>query len=123
MRKLGYYIYRESRTLRHELYLVDIRILFYELGFKDWVSKRVLRMNRIHSFGWVPDGFIRYRNDSKILVEFDHCRKQRHVYVKIFADYKSLDEIDAIFYLVGYESLKAELTQLAKGFPRVFFSI
>ena len=121
--KLGYYIYRESRTLRHELYLVDIRILFYELGFKNWVSKRMLRKNNIHSFGWVADGLIRYRNNSKILVEFDPWRKQKNIYVKIFSDYKSLDEIDAVFYLVGYESHKADLIQLAKGFPRVFFCI
>ena len=121
--KLGFYVYRESRNLYRNLHLVDIRILFYELGFKGWASNRLLRKNKIHSYGWVPDALIHYRNNTQIAIELALWRKHKKTYLKIFAAYKSLNEIDAVFYLVGCESLKSELMQLAKEYPRAYFCI
>ncbi len=120
---LDFYSYIDSRTFNHDLSLNGIRIIFYELGIKNWLSERRLRSKSYNSHGWVSDAVLLHRNNTKIALELEFTRKKKARYARIFGDYDRARDIDAVFYLVGCQDLKTSLIHLARDFPRIFFCL
>lgn len=121
--ELDLYSYIDLRTFNHDLCLNDIRIVFYELGIKGWLSERRLNSKCYRSHSWLSDAVLLHRNDAKVAIELEFTRKKKSRYERIFGNYDRQEDIDAVFYLVGSENLRKSLIQLAGDFPRIFFCL
>ena len=101
----------------------DIRIIFHELGIEGWLSERRLRNANVDGRRWVSDAVLLHRNNIKIALELEFTRKKKMRYERIFGDYDRAGDIDAVFYLVGYENLKNSLIKQGRDFTKIFFCL
>jgi len=93
---------------RHDLVVTDIRILFDEMGYKSWLSERVL--SRRNDLRRVPDGMV-FNKDKYIAMEYESSQKSRRRYQRIFLDYEFDRKIDQVLYIVDTKELVGKLSR------------
>jgi hypothetical protein len=92
----------------HDLIITDLRILFEELGFTHWISRRMLRKER--KLMRTPDALI-YSNGKHFAIEYGPSKKSKASYKKIFLSYELSNQIDKVIYIVD---TKEHLKKIAK---------
>lgn len=81
---------------RHDKTLIDLRILFKDLGIKIWVPERVIRS--INPTGCTPDALL--LNQSYIYaIEYERTEKKLTRYQDIFYRYERGQNYDAVLYI------------------------
>ena len=78
-----------ERYISHDLHVTNLRLLFRDLGWRDWTSERLL-LERDHMFHR-PDGVLTVRG-MKIAIEFENkITKGKARYQKLFETYSHVD--------------------------------
>ena len=78
----------------HDMTVTDIRILFHEWGYGDWVCERVLC--KWHDFRQLADGMV-YHHGRFFAIEYEASQKGRRRYKEIFLHYKLDREVKGTF--------------------------
>ncbi len=87
-----------ERYISHDLHVTNLRLLFRDLGWRDWTSERLL-LERDHMFHR-PDGVLTVRG-MKIAIEFENkITKGKARYQKLFETYDSHDRYKLIFVII-----------------------
>ena len=87
-----------ERYIAHDLHVTDLRILFRDLGWRDWTSERLL-LERDHLFHR-PDGVLTVRG-RKIAIEFENkITTGKARYQKLFEDYDNHQGYRLIFVII-----------------------
>lgn len=86
----------------HDLAVTDIRILFHEWGYTQWLSERVL--SKRNDLRQVPDGMI-FNNDKYIAIEYESSQKSKRRYRKILLGYELDRRVDKVLYITATQEL------------------
>jgi hypothetical protein len=87
-----------ERYISHDLNVTNLRMLFRELGWREWTSERVLR-ERDHLYH-KPDGVLTIRG-QKIAIEFENrITKGKKRYEEMFGYYDGHDGYKLLFVIV-----------------------
>lgn len=87
-----------ERYISHDLHVTDLRMLFLDLGWRDWTSERLL-LERDHLFHR-PDGVLTVRG-RKIAIEFENkITKGKARYQNLFKSYDNNDDFRLVFMIV-----------------------
>ena len=87
---------------KHDVAVTDLRILFDQWGYKDWVSERVL--SKINDLRYLPDGMIHHRGRN-IAIEYESTLKSTNRYRDIFLHYALERKVDTVLYIVASEKM------------------
>ncbi len=87
---------------KHDVAVTDLRILFDQWGYKEWVSERVL--SKANDLRYLPDGMIRHCGRN-IAVEYESTLKSTHRYRDIFLHYALESQVDRVLYIVASEKM------------------
>jgi len=89
-----------ERTIKHDLNVTNLRILFKELGLATWTSERLLR-ERDHLLSRLPDGVLNLFG-KKVAIEFENdLTKSTDRYRKLLSDYKDHKEYFLVFLVIA----------------------
>ena len=103
---------------RHDLVVTDIRIMFYELGFKQWLSERVL--SRRNDLRRVPDGMI-FEKGRYLALEYESSQKSKRRYREIFYHYELDSRVNKILYIVDTPELLEKITKEGYACHKLYF--
>jgi hypothetical protein len=103
---------------RHDSVVTDIRILFHELGYTQWLSERVL--SKRNDFRRIPDGMVFYQ-DRYIAIEYESSQKSKRRYKKIFLDYELDRLLDKVLYITSTLELSQKLLKEAAYYHKLYF--
>ena len=115
---LGKISYLGYSNYRHDLVVTDIRIMFHELGFTQWLSERVL--SKRNDLRRVPDGMI-FENGKYIAVEYESSQKSKRRYREIFYNYELDQGVDKVLYIVDTEELLKKVSRQGEVCQKVYF--
>ncbi len=104
---------------KHDLAVTDIRILFHELGVKDWLSERVLAKRG--ELRHMPDGMI-YHRERYVAIEYESTQKSKDRYREIFYDYELDRLVDHVLYIVDTPELSQAVSRHASGCSKLYFT-
>lgn len=104
----------------HDLLVTDLRILFAQrLGFKRWISERVLQGERRKAR--VPDGVVS-NGKQKFLIEVELSLKNKSRYQKIFSfSHPRYSDYEAILYVMGNDAQMEWLMREADSRNDIYF--
>ncbi len=91
----------------HDIAVTDLRIMFYEWGYKEWVSERVL--SKRNDLRYLPDGIIHHRGKN-YAVEYEATLKSRDRYREIFLHYLLEDQVDKVLYVTNSEEMIGKMS-------------
>jgi hypothetical protein len=106
------------RYYPHDAVVTDIRILFYELGYTQWLSERVL--SKRNDFRRISDGMVFYK-DRYMAIEYESSQKSKRRYKKIFLDYELDRHLDKVLYITSTLELSQKLLKEAAYYHKLFF--
>ena len=108
-----------ERYISHDLHVTDIRMLFRELGWREWTSERVLR-ERDH-FYHRPDGVLAVRG-QKIAIEFENrITKGKARYKEMFDYYDGHAGYKLLFVIIR-KDIRDWLLDLKYDARKVWFA-
>ena len=108
-----------ERYISHDLHVTDIRMLFRELGWREWTSERVLR-ERDH-FYHKPDGVLTVRG-QKIAIEFENrITKGKARYKEMFDYYDGHAGYKLLFVIIR-KDIRDWLLDLKYDARKVWFA-
>ncbi len=105
-------------SFRHDLVETDIRIMFYELGFTQWLSERVL--SKRNDLRRVPDGMI-FNEGKYMAVEYESSQKSKYRYRRIFLDYELDRNVDKVLYITDTKELAQKVERQAAIYDKPYF--
>jgi len=103
---------------KHDLAVTDMRIMFQEWGYKNWVSERIL--SRRDDLRRVPDGMI-FNRERYTAVEYESSQKSKSRYREIFYQYELDGLVDQVLYLVDTPELVEKLVREASVCNKIHF--
>jgi len=103
---------------RHDLTVTDIRIMFHELGFTQWLSERVL--SRRNDLRRVPDGMI-LSGGNYLAIEYESSQKSKRRYREIFYNYELDREVSKVLYIVDQEELLKKVSREGSMCQKIYF--
>ncbi len=101
----------EFSSYKHDMVVTDIRIHFYEAGFREWISERILA--RRNDLRRLPDGVIYYEG-KYLAIEYEATRKSAKRYKKIFLQYNLEKSIQKVLFVVKKKELIPKLFEMSK---------
>ncbi len=104
---------------RHDLRVTDIRIMFHQAGYTNWVSERVL--SKRNDLRRIPDGLI-YHRGKYLAIEYESSQKSKDRYRKIFLDYEFDNHVDRVLYIVSTPELADKILRMTLGSKPYFVS-
>jgi len=107
-----------ERFVDHDLKVGNIRILFREMGLKDWTPERVLKDVR-HQKGRVPDGIVNIR-DFLVVIEFENQLKDKSRYKTFFDTYGNKADYFFVIVIV-FKDIKGWLLEMDYNPAQVWF--
>ncbi len=107
-----------ERHVNHDLNVVNIRILFREMGLKDWTPERVLKEQNPQKER-VPDGIVKV-DGNPMVIEFENSLKTKSRYKEIFDSYPANGEYYVVLVIV-YKGIKEWLLQMDYNPEQVWF--
>jgi hypothetical protein len=111
----------EVWDFKHNERVAEVRIIFDQLlGFKGWISKRILK-KRAHSKK-VPDGLVSNGKDYFVICVESNPFKSRRKCAQVLAETCARWKEDTILYIVGEQKLQGWLLKRAKDWPSVYFT-
>jgi hypothetical protein len=105
-------------TYKHDLAVTDLRILFNDMGYKDWLSERVL--SRRGGFRRTPDGMI-FSRERYTAIEYEASLKSKRRYRDIFFQYELDREIAQVLYIVNTAELVQKVSRESVGSSKIYF--
>ncbi len=102
----------------HDLAVTDIRILFHEWGYTEWLSERVL--SKRNDLRQVPDGII-FNNDKYIAIEYESCQKSKRRYRKILLGYELDRHVDKVLYITATPELAQKASKEVTAWHKPHF--
>ncbi len=111
----------DTRTWEHDLWVTDVRIIFYRiLGLKHWRAERLLKQEQE---GKVPDGIVSYSN-TDLVIEVERSLKKKRYYEKTLLDtsIRQFRDEESILYITADERDMRWLMKQAKGWVRIYFA-
>jgi len=111
----------DTRTWEHDLWVTDVRILFYRtLGLKHWKAERLLKQEQE---GKVPDGIVSFK-DTDLVIEVERSLKKKRYYEKALLDtcIRQFRDEEIILYITANETDKRWLIKQALGWARIYFA-
>lgn len=105
-------------TFNHDKRLIDIRILFKELGIRTWIPERVLRSFRPR--GSCPDAFLTTQK-AHYAIEYERTEKRLLRYKDIFRHYDDENKFSAVLYICHSESFISRVKKKHYPSRRFFF--
>ena len=103
---------------RHDLVVTDIRIMFHGLGYRQWLSERVL--SRRSDLRRIPDGMV-FNNDRRLVVEYELSQKSKRRYRNIFYNYELDNHVKKVLYIVNTPELIEKVFREASGCTKLHF--
>ncbi len=103
---------------RHDLVVTDIRIMFHELGYRHWLSERVLFKG--NDLRRVPDGVV-YHGSKYFAIEYESSQKSKRRYREIFYNYELDNQIGEVIYIVDTPELIQKLLREADACVKLHF--
>ena len=108
-----------ERYISHDLHVTNLRMLFRELGWREWISERVLR-ERDHYYHR-PDGVLTVRG-QKFAIEFENrITKGKARYKEMFAYYDKHAGYKLLFVIVR-KDIREWLLDLKYDARKVWFA-
>ena len=108
-----------ERYISHDLHVTNLRMLFRELGWREWTSERVLR-ERDHYYNR-PDGVLTVRG-QKIAIEFENrITKGKARYAELF-DYYDKHAGYKLLFVIIRKDIREWLLDLKYDARRVWFA-
>jgi hypothetical protein len=105
--------------IHHDLVITDLRILFHELGYTHWISRRILQKEG--KLRRIPDAMI-YNNGKYIAIEYGLSKKSKRLCRKIFIDYHvGCSEINEVIYVVNTPELAQRFIKYARIYGKLHF--
>jgi len=89
------------KNYEHDSKLIDLRILFQELGLGIWVPERVIRSMKRR--GSVPDALL-ITWGANYAIEYEWSKKEIPRYKQIFERYATQEKYDGVLYILPTES-------------------
>ncbi|MBI4000013.1 MAG: replication-relaxation family protein [Candidatus Omnitrophica bacterium] len=91
----------DTRSWEHDLWVTDVRIIFYRrLGLKHWKAERLLKQENVKKK--VPDGIMSFQ-DKDLIIEVERTLKKKEYYEKTLLDMGVPNEHIKLDYFPGYE--------------------
>jgi len=97
---------KEFAHYKHDKALIDLRILFRELGIGAWIPERVVRS--IKPRGSSPDALLVTKRYA-YAIEYERTEKKLTRYKEIFERYESRDNYDAVLYICFNEAFISKI--------------
>ena len=97
---------KEFANYNHDKTLIDLRILFRDLGIGAWIPERVVRS--IKPRGSSPDALLVTKRYA-YAIEYERTEKKLTRYREIFERYKSRDNYDAVLYICFNEAFISKI--------------
>ena len=109
----------DHSNYKHDLAVTDVRILFHDLGYTEWLSERLLiqwpELRRL------PDGTIHHQG-RYFAVEYESAQKSRDRYRKMFLDYELDPLIHEVIYVVDPPALLTKISREAANYAKLHFT-
>ncbi len=102
---------------RHDLALIDIRIILYHMGYLHWQSERLLLHRGMRKM--TPDAILSIGR-RKIAIELEMTKKGEAQYREKFEFYKNHRAIDAVIYFAATPTIRSKLLQLTQNNKKIF---
>ena len=102
----------------HERTLVDIRILFHELGISTYIPERIIRSMR--PTGACPDAIVITAN-CIYAIEYEHTEKRLERYQRILERYEIKEHYDKVLYITPTETLRERIKKKYPLPDHIFF--
>ncbi len=103
----------------HDIAVTDLRILFNEWGYRDWISERVL--SRWRSYRNLADGMIHHR-ENYFAIEYESSQKAKDRYKEIFLNYALDHQVNAVIYIMESPEMVTRVSREAASYKKVFFT-
>ena len=102
----------------HDSVMTDLRILFREAGYSEWLSERLL-------IQWpdlrrLPDGMI-HHGGRYFALEYESAQKSKDRYKQMFLDYEIDPLIHKVIYVVERPALLTKISALASAYDKLYF--
>lgn len=104
----------------HDKMLIDLRILFKDMGIETWVPERVIRS--IKSRGACPDALI-ITNHCHYAIEYEHTEKRLERYREILKRYRDREKYSKVIYVMPSVSLIDRIMRKCDLSDNIFFCI
>jgi len=104
---------------KHDVIVSDIRIVFNNWGYKDWLSERVL--SKVYQLRRLPDGMIFHRGEH-VAIEYEASPKSKERYRDIFFNYELDERVNHVIYIVDTRSLVEKLRKEAAVCNKLHFT-
>lgn len=103
---------------KHDVVVTDLRVLFHEWGYTDWMSERI--MSKRNDLRRLPDGMIHHRG-KYIAIEYESTQKSKDRYRDIFLKYELDEHVDKVIYVVDVPELVTKLGVEAVNYDKPCF--
>ena len=107
-----------DRLSQHDMKVLNVRILFAELGLNQWRSERFLKEK--DNLARFPDGVLNVRG-LKIAIELENTTKEKSRYPEIFGYYGENTDY-ALVFMVMVKGLKNWMLDMNYDAKRVWFT-
>jgi len=104
---------------KHDLVVTDLRILFHQMGCRDWICERVLERRK--EFRHLADGMI-HHNGNYFAIEYESSQKGKRRYREIFLNYELDNQIKAIIYVQDMPQMAPGISKEASICDKLFFT-
>ena len=108
-----------ERYISHDLHVTNLRMLFRELGWREWISERVLR-ERDHYYHR-PDGVLMVRG-QKIAIEFENRITKGKARYKEMFDYYDKHAGYKLLFVIVRKDIREWLLDLKYDARKVWFA-
>jgi hypothetical protein len=108
-----------ERYISHDLHVTNLRMLFRELGWREWISERVLR-ERDHYYHR-PDGVLMVRG-QKIAIEFENRITKGKARYKEMFDYYDKHVGYKLLFVIVRKDIREWLLDLKYDARKVWFA-
>lgn len=102
---------------KHDLLVTDLRILFHEWGYTDWMSERIL--SKRGGLRRLPDGMIHHKG-KYIAIEYESAGKSKDRYRDILIKYELDGQIDKVIFIVETPELVTKLSKEAMNYEKLY---
>ncbi len=99
----------DHSTILHDAEVTNVRILFHEMGFTEWIPEGVL--SKFYELRHLPDGII-YHEGKHVAIEYESTQKSKRRYRRILLDYELEDYVDRVLYVVHTSAMMKKLAPL-----------
>jgi hypothetical protein len=119
-RGLGELVDADYSNYKHDIAVTDIRIIFHELGYTDWVAERI--MSKRGGYRRLSDGAV-HHHGKYFAIEYESSQKSRGRYREIFYNYDLDENFEAVIYIVDTPEFITKIQKEALNCPKVYFAV